>query len=198
MIMVKLLSNILPYGMPFFRSWHWITEIRCQGRAFPIDKGSVALKFKLKFGLRPYFFYFSLPLFKTLPSDSLFLTLFYLNIHSLFIFYYFLLYFTTPKIPSFPIFLPHSLSVAVVFPLPFFFFFFFPTTHVPLLFSFFFLSFFSPPPTYPLPFFLLLPHQTYPPSLFLLLLTVRPLPHFSLFFFFFLCSSTTATALTLR
>ena len=48
-------------------------------RAFPMD----ALKFKLKFGLRLYFFYFSLPLFKTLTLDSLFLTLFHLNIHFL-------------------------------------------------------------------------------------------------------------------
>jgi hypothetical protein len=42
-------------------------------RAFPIN----FLKFKLKFSLRLYFFYFNLLFFKTLLSNTLFLTLFY-------------------------------------------------------------------------------------------------------------------------
>jgi hypothetical protein len=146
-------------------------------RAFPID----TLKFKLKFSLRFYFFYFSLPLFKTLPSDSLFLTLFYLNIHSLFIFYYFLLYFTIPKIPSFPIFLPHSLCCHSR------------TTSFLFLFSFFF-SFFSPPPTYPLFSFYFSPTKHISPPLFISFLNsqtshseyLSPVSlFFSSFFFFF-------------
>jgi hypothetical protein len=127
------------------------------------------LKFKLKFDLRPYFFYFSLLLFKTLTSDSLFLTLFHLNIHSLFIFLLFplkFIFFHNFQNTLFSHFPPPSPSVSVIYPLPLFFFFsfffpFFTTIHVPLLFSFFFLSFFSPPPTYPLPFFLLLPHSNF-------------------------------------
>ena len=135
----------------------------CIVRAFPID----CIKFKLKFSLRPYFFYFSLPLFKTLPSNSLFLTLFYLNIH----FLLFSLIFHNSQNTFISYFPPTlSLFVAVVFPLPLFFFPFFPTTHVPLLFSFFFLSFFSPPPTYPLPFFLTSP----PPDIFPLPLFTSP------------------------
>ena len=103
-------------------------------RAFSVD----CLKFKLKFGLKSYFFYFSLSFFKTLPSDSLFSTLFHLNIHYLFIFYYFLnsqntfLSHFPPPSPSVRLF--HCISPPFFFSFPFF-----PTTHVPLLFSFFFL-----------------------------------------------------------
>jgi hypothetical protein len=97
-------------------------------RAFQVD----CLKFKLKFGLRLYFFYFSLPLFITLTSDSLFSTLFHLNIYSLFIFYYFL-----NSQNTFLFHFPFSFFISlcsVVYPLPLSFFFFF--------------FFFSPPPTY--------------------------------------------------
>ncbi len=86
-------------------------------RAFPM----ASLKFKLKFSLRPYFFYFSLSLFKTLTSDSLFSTLFHLNIH-----YYYYFFSSTPKISFFPIFLLPLPLFRCIFP-PFFF---------------------SPPPTY--------------------------------------------------
>ena len=93
------------------------------------------LKFKLKFGLRPYFFYFSLPLIKTLSSDSLFLTLFYLNIHSLFIFLLFSLIFHNSQNTFLPYFPPtHSLSLSCRCISP--------------PFSFFFPCF-SPSPTYP-------------------------------------------------
>ena len=112
------------------------------------------LKFKLKFGLRPYFFYFSLPLFKTLTSDSLFLTLFHLNIHSFFIFllfplkFFFFLQLSKYLLFSFSSSLPlcfrYISSPSLFF---FFFFFFFTTTHVPLLFSFlFFPTTHVPPP----------------------------------------------------
>jgi hypothetical protein len=123
------------------------------------------LKFKLKFSLRSYFFYFSLPLFKTLPSDSLFLTLFYLNIHSLFIFYYSLLYFTTPKIPFFSYF-PPTLSLLPLY-FPSLFFFFPPPSYHFFSLSFFFFSFlFSPPPpTYPLFSFYFSPTKHTSPSL---------------------------------
>ena len=119
--------------------------------AFPVD----CLKFKLKFGLRSYFFYFSLLLFKTLTSDSLFSTLFYLNIHYFFIFLLF------PQLPKYLPF-PFSSSISlysVVYPLPLFFFFF---PHHPRTTSFLFLLsflFFPHHPRTPLPFFLLLPHS---------------------------------------
>ena len=112
-------------------------------------------KFKLKFSLKSYFFYFNLPLFKTLPSDSLFLTLFYLNIHSFIIFYYFLLYFTTPKI-SFFFYFPLTLSLLPLY-FPFLFFFSPPTYH---FFSFSFFFFFLTTHVPPLPFFLLLPFSS--------------------------------------
>ena len=109
------------------------------------------LKFKLKFDLRSYFFYFNLSLFKTLTSNSLFLTLFHLNIHYFF-FYYFL--------NSQNTFLSHFPLLSPYIPLyiPYLFFFF---SHHPQTTSLLFPFFFFPPLTYPLPFFLLLPHSNF-------------------------------------
>jgi hypothetical protein len=164
------------------------------------------LKFKLKFSLRSYFFYFSLPLFKTLPLDSLFLTLFYLNIHSLFIFLLFPLIFHNSQNTFFSYFPPTLSLLPLYFPSLFFFFFFFHhprTTSFLFLFSFF-LSFFpphhprtpsflftSPPPNIHPPLFISFlnsqtSHSEYlsPVSLF-----------FSSFFFFPLQASTPLTSL---
>ena len=108
-------------------------------RPFSMD----CLKFKLKFGLKSYFFYFNLPIFKTLTSDSLFSTLFHLNIHYYYFFFLnsqniFLSYFPPPS-PSVPLyisslffFLHHPRTTSFLF----LFSFFFPTTHVPPSLSF--------------------------------------------------------------
>ena len=58
---------------PDVTSWWYAMFPIIDLRAFPMS----CLKFKLKFGLRSYFFHFSLPLFKILTSDSLFSTLFH-------------------------------------------------------------------------------------------------------------------------
>ena len=90
----------------------------CCIRAFPVD----CLKFKLKFGLRPYFF-------KTLISDSLFSTLFHLNIHYLFIFYYFLnsqnifFFHFPPPLPLFRCISPPSIFSFLFPPTPTYHFF---------------------------------------------------------------------------
>ena len=88
------------------------------------------LKFKLKFDLRSYFFYFNLSLFKTLTSNSLFLTLFHLNIH-----YFFFYYFLNSQNTFLSIFLFDLPLFRCISPSSFFFF---PITHKPLLFSFLF------------------------------------------------------------
>ena len=126
-------------------------------RAFTMD----SLKFKLKFVLRSYFFYFGLSLFKILTFDSLFSTLFHLNIHYLLLFFF---YFLNSQKTFLSHFSPPSPSVPLYIPSLFFFSSFFPTTHVPFLFSFFFLLsflFFPHHPRTPLPFFLLLPHSNF-------------------------------------
>ena len=100
----------------------------------------------------------------TTPDSLFYFTILFFNIFLLFYFHLFI-FFTTPKIPTFFIFLLPLLLLHCIFSPPPFFFFFPPTYHIFSL-SFFFLVFPHHPSTL-LPFFFFSPTRHTSPSHFL-------------------------------